>query len=241
MPASRQSYIRSLMRANPEAAAREIESILGRMVSVGKKPRVFLDENVAYLNYPRDDLFPLKVVKRLKEKGVEASFVGDKREFEGLEKRMWVRSPLEQEVFRIMDDCHRVVGTGAYRGERLDTASKQNKAFKSCITETTARAPGSRIQGFHQVPPRESSDYEIGKWADENGILVISFDADAGLEGKERGDRIRMEQTQAECDASGIPRAGRRPCGSQDEEADRLANLIITRLNRVRDLLKESY
>ena len=240
VPVSKQSYIRSLMATHPDVAAREVASMLAAKQSKEKKPQVFLDENVMFLNYPFDDAFPLKVVERLKFYGVEASFVGDTREFEGLERRMWVRSPSEQNIYRIMTECDKRVNTGRYHDIDLRTEAQTSKAFKSCINEHSAVVSGDRIAGVHQVPPKESSDVNIGKWADENGILVLSFDADPGLEGKQTGDRIRLDQSQIECN-TGKVQAGRRQCDSQDVEADRLARLVVWRMRKVKELLRGQF
>lgn len=227
----------------PEKAEDDARRMLGTLMKKEKKPQIILDENVAFSNYPWDDMFPLKMVQRLKSKGIDATFVGDKREFEAFERKMWVRSPPQKEQYLIMDKCHKEIeSTGKYRDVELKSQAQINRAFKSCIIERSALIGGSRIVGQHQVPPREASDSDIGKWSDENGVLVISFDADPGLEGKELGDRIRLEQTQIECVAEGKPpRPGMRMCASQDEEAERLTNLIIRRMTKVRELLKGNY
>jgi hypothetical protein len=228
------------MATHPDVAEREVASMLAAKQSKEKKPQVFLDENVMFLNYPFDDAFPLKVVERLKFYGVEASFVGDTREFEGLERRMWVRSPSEQNIYRIMTECDKRVNTGRYHDIDLRTEAQTSKAFKSCINEHSAVVSGDRIAGVHQVPPKESSDVNIGKWADENGILVLSFDADPGLEGKQTGDRIRLDQSQIECN-TGKVQAGRRQCDSQDVEAERLARLVVWRMRKVKELLRGQF
>jgi hypothetical protein len=242
LPNFEQIKLVSMHSKFPENAEDDAKRMLEKIKPKERKPTILLDENVAFANYPWDDAFPLKVVQRLKDKGIEATFVGDRRQFEVFERKMWARSPPEKALFQAMDKCHNEISfTGRYRDIDLKNEAQRNRAFKSCIVERSAVIGGSRITGFYQVPPRETSDAEIGKWSDDNGILVLSFDADPGLEGKELGDRIRLEQSQIECIAEGKQRPGMRMCDTQDEEADRLTNLIIKRMSRVRELLKGNF
>lgn len=242
LPPMKRRKIESLMGVHPEAAERELELMLGEAMPREPKPQVLLDENVVFLNFPRDPSFPMLVIDKLKEKGIDATYVGDTRKFEALDRKEWTRAVEFQDYSKAMDICQKEIQSGFFRGKKLKTPAQQNKAYKSCVHERYKRLPkGGLITGVHQIPPRETEDAQIGKWADDYGILIVSFDADAGLEGKELGDRILLSQESMECVESPPVARGERLCSSRDDEAERLTSSIIRRMRKVKDLLSGDY
>ena len=188
------------------------------------KPKFILDENIPKQLLDEIGWSYERVAQELQHllfnAGIETTYVGDEKKYPGLgSERMWFKDYSRKEKIDNLKRCDVHCGDN-------------DSCFKHCVRRKFFLQDKSpKPIGRSQVPLRGTSDDEIRMFAEENGMFVISFDADPELEGGVVGDRILIDLKSICCGEDFCVRGPE--CGEPEFEINQMADFIVSRIKDI--------